>query len=96
MFKELFYKYLLIFKPKKTENIPTKMLENTYISKYVSWLLLINVKFSWLKEEKVVKPPQNPTVNKITRDESMLEFLIDQPRAKPIKKHPNKFVRRVG
>jgi hypothetical protein len=43
-----------------------------------------------------VKPPQNPTVNKITRDESMLEFFIDQPRAKPIKKHPNKFVRRVG
>ena len=29
MYKELFYKYLLIFKPKKTENIPTKMLENT-------------------------------------------------------------------
>ena len=36
MFKELFYKYLLIFKPKKTENIPTKMLENKYINKYVS------------------------------------------------------------
>ncbi len=36
MFKELYYKYLLILKPKKTENIPTEMLENTYINKYVS------------------------------------------------------------
>ena len=41
-------------------------------------------------------PMPIPTVNKIKRDESMLEFFIDQPRAKPIKKHPNKFVRRVG
>ena len=44
----------------------------------------------------MVKPPQKPIVNIITNDESELEFLIDQPRAKPINKQPIKFVTRVG
>ena len=32
----------------------------------------------------MVKPPQKPIGNIIANDESELEFLIDQPRAKPI------------
>ena len=58
--------------------------------------MLINVKVSWLNEEKVVKPPQKPTVKKIRIDEFNSEFLIDQPSAKPIKKHPNTFDIKVG
>ena len=59
-------------------------------------MLLIKVKLSWLKDEKVVNPPQKPTENKIKKDEFNSEFLIDQPSAKPIKKHPNTFDIKVG
>ena len=58
--------------------------------------MLIKVKLSWLNEEKVVNPPQKPTVNNIMSDEFNSEFLIDQPSAKPIKKHPNTFDIKVG
>ena len=44
----------------------------------------------------MVNPPQKPTVNNIISDEFNSEFLIDQPSAKPIKKHPNTFDIKVG
>jgi hypothetical protein len=51
--------------------------------------------FSFAKVEKVVNPPQNPTVRKIRHSSERIFVLSDMPKINPIIKQPNKFTAMV-
>jgi hypothetical protein len=51
--------------------------------------------FSLAKVEKVVNPPQNPTVRKIRHSSEIIFVLSEIPKINPISKHPNKLTAMV-
>ena len=51
--------------------------------------------FSFAKVEKVVNPPQNPTVRKIRHSSEIIFVLSEIPKINPISKHPNKLTAMV-
>jgi hypothetical protein len=81
--------------PPKVATNPKNTLSPAYREKYKKLPSLRSAIFSFEKVEKVVKPPQNPTVRK-NRSSVLLRLpRSERPKSKPIRKQPRRFTIKV-
>ena len=71
------------------------MLNPVYIKTEAICPFCIKVRFSAVKDEKVVKPPQIPTIKNRRKPGDIISLFPEIPIIKPISKLPNTFTDKV-
>ena len=77
--------------PKYTANKPKTKLIPMYSKAVKNCPFCINIRFSPENVEKVVKPPQTPTIKKSLKSADMISLLAEIPIINPIRKLPKTF-----
>lgn len=86
----------MINNPLHTANTPNKTLAQTYTKDCKDSPLNAKLKVSKEKVEKVVKPPQNPTIKREFSFGDIIPFLFNHPDNNPKIKHPKIFIVKVA
>ena len=81
--------------PKYVAVSPRNTLRLVYSAKRKKSPSLRRAIFSFAKVEKVVNPPQKPTVRNNRQSEFIISPFSDSPKNKPIRKQPKTFIRNV-
>ncbi len=81
--------------PKKVAAIPRKTLSPVYITKWKKSPSRNSARFSLAKVEKVVNPPQKPTVRNIFHPGVKREVLSEKPYINPMSRHPEILTKKV-